>query len=167
LKSAKKIQIEYDKGKKRDSKKRELVYVWADGKLVQETLANEACRTRSEFFLHFSTVLLSDFWLLLRKDSPFLAQEYITAKYLLIDTPELKKESPYAKEAKNRTKELLKSCNVLTIFQFEACCVAVNIFLDFDRNFLVGSSFNLGLSWGLHLHYYLVFYFLRRHHSIK
>ena len=33
----------------------------------------------------------------------------ITAKYLLIDTPELKKESPYAKEAKNRTKELLKS----------------------------------------------------------
>lgn len=41
LKSAKKIQIEYDKGKKRDSKKRELVYVWADGKLVQETLANE------------------------------------------------------------------------------------------------------------------------------
>ena len=41
LKNAKKIQIEYDKGKKRDSKKRELVYVWADGKLVQETLANE------------------------------------------------------------------------------------------------------------------------------
>lgn len=41
LKNAEKIQIEYDKGAKRDSKKRELVYVWADGKLVQETLANE------------------------------------------------------------------------------------------------------------------------------
>lgn len=41
LKDAKKIQIEYDKGKKRDSKKRELVYVWVDGKLVQETLADE------------------------------------------------------------------------------------------------------------------------------
>lgn len=41
LKNAKKVQIEYDKGKKRDSKKRELVYVWADGKLVQETLASE------------------------------------------------------------------------------------------------------------------------------
>lgn len=41
LKGAKKIQIEYDKGQKRDSKKRELVYVWADGKLIQETLANE------------------------------------------------------------------------------------------------------------------------------
>lgn len=41
LKNAKKIQIEYDKGSKRDKKKRELVYVWADGKLVQETLANE------------------------------------------------------------------------------------------------------------------------------
>ena len=41
LKNAKKIQIEYDKGKERDNKKRELVYVWADGKLVQETLAGE------------------------------------------------------------------------------------------------------------------------------
>lgn len=41
LKNAKKIQIEYDKGTKRDSKKRELVYVWADGKLLQETLADE------------------------------------------------------------------------------------------------------------------------------
>ncbi|MGP5429630.1 thermonuclease family protein [Enterococcus malodoratus] len=41
LKNAKKIQIEYDKGSKRDKQKRELVYVWADGKLVQETLANE------------------------------------------------------------------------------------------------------------------------------
>ncbi|REC32774.1 hypothetical protein CF160_10190 [Enterococcus pseudoavium] len=41
LKGAKKIQIEYDKDQKRDSKKRELVYVWADGKLIQETLANE------------------------------------------------------------------------------------------------------------------------------
>lgn len=41
LKNAEKIQIEYDKGAKRDSKKRELVYVWADGKLVQETLASE------------------------------------------------------------------------------------------------------------------------------
>lgn len=41
LKNAEKIQIEYDKGAKRDSKKRELVYIWADGKLVQETLADE------------------------------------------------------------------------------------------------------------------------------
>ncbi|MDT2601118.1 thermonuclease family protein [Enterococcus hulanensis] len=41
LKNAEKIQIEYDKDAKRDSKKRELVYVWADGKLVQETLADE------------------------------------------------------------------------------------------------------------------------------
>lgn len=41
LKNAEKIQIEYDKGAKRDSKKRELVYVWADGELVQETLASE------------------------------------------------------------------------------------------------------------------------------
>lgn len=41
LKNAEKIQIEYDKGAKRDSKKRELVYIWADGELVQETLASE------------------------------------------------------------------------------------------------------------------------------
>ncbi|MGG5370602.1 thermonuclease family protein [Enterococcus sp. AZ196] len=41
LKKAKKIQIEYDKGSKRDNKKRELVYIWADGKLIQETLTSE------------------------------------------------------------------------------------------------------------------------------
>lgn len=33
----------------------------------------------------------------------------VTAKYLLITAPELKKENPYAQEAKERTKELLKN----------------------------------------------------------
>lgn len=39
----------------------------------------------------------------------------IKARFLLIDTPELNKNEPYAKEAKNRVRELLKSADTIQI----------------------------------------------------
>ena len=39
----------------------------------------------------------------------------VTAQYLLIETPEIKKDYPYAQEAKDRSRELLKNAKKIQI----------------------------------------------------
>lgn len=53
LKSAQKIEIEYDKGNHQNKNNQELMYVWVDGKLLQETLVKEGLArvTNSNFTL--------------------------------------------------------------------------------------------------------------------
>ncbi|MCH4167654.1 MAG: thermonuclease family protein [Streptococcaceae bacterium] len=41
IKAAKVIKVEYDQGQHQDSQKNDLMYVWLDGKLLQETLVKE------------------------------------------------------------------------------------------------------------------------------